>query len=85
MKTQDTRTQSLHEFYNAPDAALFSEPAIAIVCGFTVAKLQRDRWKGKGIPFIRLGRCVKYRKSDVLNWLNQFEPQQSTSLRKGAK
>jgi hypothetical protein len=82
METQDNRNLSLHEFHNAPDAALFSEPTIAIVCDCTVAKLRRDRWAGTGIPFIKMNRRVKYRKSDVLSWLSQFEPQQSTSSSK---
>ena len=29
-------------------------------------KLQADRQKGRGPPWIRIGRCVRYRLSDVL-------------------
>lgn len=29
-------------------------------------KLQADRVKGVGCPFVRIGRCVRYRMSDVL-------------------
>lgn len=29
-------------------------------------KLQADRVSGKGCPFVRIGRCVRYRLSDVL-------------------
>ena len=29
-------------------------------------KLQADRVKGVGCPFVRIGRCVRYRLSDVL-------------------
>lgn len=41
--------------------------------------MERDRWAGGGIPFLKIGRAVKYRKSDVLAWLEQYQPQNSTS------
>lgn len=79
MKTKPTRLEALAEFEAAPDDALFDETVIAHVEGCSVAKKQRDRWAGTGIKLIKIGRKVKYRKSDVLDWLNQFQPQQSTS------
>jgi hypothetical protein len=82
MGTQVNRTATLNDFYTAPDQALYDEIAIAHVVGVTVAKLQRDRWAGTGVPFIKIGRSVRYRKAEVLAWLNQFQPQQSTSQTK---
>lgn len=73
------RTQALSEFYNAAVNALFSQAVVAQVIDCSKAKLERDRWQGGGIPYIKIGRRVKYRKADVLNWLDQYQPQQSTS------
>lgn len=36
----------------------------------STAKLARDRQQGKGIPFIYIGRAVRYRESDVKKWLD---------------
>ena len=73
------REKLITEFYNAPAAALFSQDTIAAVRSCSPALLERDRWAGTGVPFLKLGRAVRYRKADVLAWLAQFEPQQSTS------
>ena len=32
----------------------------------SVKKLENDRWRGGGLPFIRIGGAVRYRLSDVL-------------------
>lgn len=84
MDNQDTRNKSLIDFYSAPDESLYGQTVIAEVIDCSEAKLERDRWAGTGIPFIKIGRKVKYRKGDVLNWLNQHQPQQSTSESKTA-
>lgn len=73
------RTQALAEFYSAPDTALFNQFVVAHVRDCSTATLERDRWRGGGIPFIKVGRAVKYRKSDVLAWLDQYQTQLSTS------
>ncbi|MEQ1544695.1 hypothetical protein [Methyloglobulus sp.] len=79
MTIEDNRTKSLQDFYSAPDESLYGQTVIADVIDCSKAKLERDRWAGTGIPFIKIGRQVKYRKGDVLNWLNQHQPRQSTS------
>ena len=32
----------------------------------SVKKLENDRWRGGGVPFVRIGSAVRYRLSDVL-------------------
>lgn len=76
-KTQD-RSQALVEFYNAPDEALFNQSTIALIRDCSFATLERDRWSGTGIPYKKIRRAVKYRKKDVLEWLDQYQPQNST-------
>jgi hypothetical protein len=75
-----TRTQALAEFYSAPETALFNQIVIAYIRDCSTATMERDRWAGGGIPFIKISRAVKYRKADVLAWLEQYQPQQSTSV-----
>ncbi|MGZ5054440.1 MAG: helix-turn-helix domain-containing protein [Methylobacter sp.] len=77
-KTQD-RNKALAEFYAAPDTSLFNQTIVAHVRDCSTATMERDRWAGGGIPFIKIGRSVKYKKADVLAWLEQYQPQRSTS------
>jgi len=82
MDNQETRINTLHNFYQAPDESLHPQATITAVLDCSEAKLERDRWVGVGIPFIKIGRSVKYRKTDVMEWLSQHKPQQSTSKTK---
>lgn len=34
----------------------------------SVRTLQRWRWQGKGPPYLKLGRRVVYRLSDIVDW-----------------
>lgn len=78
IQTQD-RTQALAEFYGAPDTSLFNQIVVAHIRDCSTATMERDRWAGGGIPFIKIGRAVKYKKADVLAWLNKHQSQNSTS------
>jgi hypothetical protein len=73
------RSKALAEFYSAPETALFNQIIVAHVRDCSTATMERDRWAGGGISFIKIGRAVKYRKADVLAWLEQYQPQNSTS------
>jgi hypothetical protein len=74
-----TRTEALATFSAAPDDALFSQAYIAAYLDCSIAKMERDRWAGKGVPFVKIGRMAKYVKRDALAYRQQFQPQQSTS------
>jgi hypothetical protein len=41
--------------------------------------LQKDRVAGSGIPFVRIGRLVRYRQSDVRAYLDALPAYRSTS------
>lgn len=77
--TQNNRNISLAEFDSAPEQTLFNQRVIAHVRDCSVATMERDRWSGSGIPFIKINRAVKYRKADVLEWLDKCQLQNSTS------
>lgn len=78
-KVKPSRIDLLNQFNSAPNDALFSQATIAAVRDCSEATLERDRWAGTGIPFIKFGRTVKYKKSDVSAWLTKYQPQLSTS------
>jgi len=45
---------------------LLNTQEAATILGVSKAFLERDRWAGAGIPFIRVGsRAVRYRLSDI--------------------
>lgn len=74
-----TEDQLIAKYHKADERSFFTERAIALVMGFTRAKLQNDRWKGAGIPFVKLGHAVRYRKKDVEHWRDSFQTFSSTS------
>ena len=39
--------------------------------GRAVSSLEKDRLTGSGPPYVKLGRLVRYRQSDVLAWLDE--------------
>ena len=73
------RSDALAEFYNAPDSALFNQMTIAAIRECSKFTMERDRWNGGGIPFVKIGRAVRYRKADVVDWLAKNPTQTSTS------
>jgi excisionase family DNA binding protein len=45
-----------------------TERQVADITGLSVRTLRNNRWQGKGIPFYKFGRSVRYRLSDVLEF-----------------
>lgn len=64
----------INDFWVESDEALFNQKTISEVLKISEAKLERDRWLGNGIPFLKLGRSVRYRKGDVTKWLQKHAP-----------
>ncbi len=50
---------------------LLNETKAAQLLGCSVAKMQRDRRIGSPIPYIKVGRSVKYRLSDIEAYLEK--------------
>ncbi|WP_135080054.1 helix-turn-helix domain-containing protein [Terasakiella sp. SH-1] len=51
-----------------PDALLFPSEA-AYLRGQSVNTLANERVKSGGCPFVKLGRSIRYRRADVLQWI----------------
>lgn len=79
MSTQKpSRLYLLNEFESAPESALFNQQTIAAVLSCSTQLLERNRWAGSGVPYLKIGRKVLYRKSDVLDFLQQQKVYHST-------
>ena len=58
---------------------LLSDREVQTITGRARSTLQKDRVAGIGIPFVRLGRLVRYRPADVANFLASLPVCHSTS------
>ena len=58
---------------------VLDENELSPVIRRAVSTIQKDRLIGGGVPFIRIGRQVRYRRSDVIAWLDALPTRQSTS------
>ena len=79
MKIKIPRLELINEYELAPDSTLFSQQTVAAILNCSLATLERDRWAGNGVPFIKIGRLVRYRKKDIRNWIGNHPTFQSTS------
>jgi hypothetical protein len=59
----------LAEFWRAPDQALLNRKTTAVGLGYTVGWLEWVATNGGGPVLTKIGRTVRYRKADVLAWL----------------
>lgn len=77
--TKLSRLDLLNEFDSAPESALFNQRTIAAVLSCSTQLLERNRWAGTSVPYLKIGRKVLYRKSDVVGFLQQQKVYRSTS------
>ena len=74
-----SRIELLNEFDSAPNSALFNQQTLAALLDCSTHLLERNRWAGVGVPFLKIGRKVLYRKSDILEFLENQKVYRSTS------
>ncbi len=79
MKTKLSCLELIHQYEQAPSSALFSQETVAAILDCSLAMIERDRWMGTGVPFVKIGRMVRYRKIDIDAWLGGHALFQSTS------
>ncbi len=79
MNSQPSRINLLIEFDKAPLDALFGQKTVAAFLDCSESKMERDRWAGTGIPFIKIGHFARYRKSSILEYRDQFKQVNSTA------
>lgn len=50
---------------------LWDQRATADYLGVSHKWLERDRWKGATLPYVKIGRAVRYRAADVLAYVDR--------------
>lgn len=65
---------------NTPtNSKLLNQKQVAEMIGFSESWLERMRWAGGGIPYVKIGRTVRYSESDVNTWVESYGKRTSTS------
>jgi len=60
------------------DDPLLDTPAAAIYADLSVSTMNKKRLDGSGPVYYKIGRCVRYRKSDLDHWLNHCRVNSTT-------
>lgn len=50
---------------------LWSQKDLAAYLNKSTYWCERARWAGEGPKFVKIGRCIRYKPEDVLEWLEQ--------------
>ena len=79
-----TRLELLLEFEMAPPGTLFTQETLCAMLSCSEGSAERDRNLGRGVPFYKIGRLVRYKKMDILDYLNQKHAQQKTTPKEKA-
>jgi hypothetical protein len=55
---------------------LLTEKEVANLCSVSVSTLRNDRWLGKGMPYVKIGKSVRYDIDSIFAYLeqNKIEP-----------
>lgn len=76
---EDSAEALITRFWSAPSEALFSQAVIGAVLDLSESWCERSRFCGGGPKFIKIGRSVLYRKSDVVAFINSHATVSTTS------
>lgn len=61
-----------------PDV-LLKQPTVEQLTSLAASTLEQHRLKGNGIPFVRIGRSIRYRLSDVVRFIGGLPAFNSTA------
>jgi len=50
--------------------ALLKEQELASLLNLSLSMIRKDRRLGRGVPFVRMGRSIRYRPEDVRAYMN---------------
>lgn len=48
---------------------LLTQQEVSAWTGMSLAWFEQSRFKGTGLPYVKIGRSVRYRTSDVQRWI----------------
>lgn len=77
------RLEMIIEFYEAPDEALFNQKTLCAVLGCASQFVERHRRVGIGVPYIKIGSMVRYKKADILNYIESQKKAQKSIIEEG--
>ncbi len=63
------KLQPMEELMQAAEVRYLDEVEVARITGRKIQSLRNDRFKGKGMPYVKLGRSVRYSLSDVVAYM----------------
>jgi hypothetical protein len=72
-------TARANAFWAAPPESLHDQSVLCAAIGKSCSWAERSRWQGGGPPFVRIGRHIRYKKADVLAWLERQPTGASTA------
>jgi hypothetical protein len=52
------------------DCSMITEAQLAKLLAVTTTYLRQQRYEGKSIPFVKMGRLIRYRWRDVADYIN---------------
>jgi hypothetical protein len=76
VETPLDRTIAVNQFWSSHDDSLHPQAALVAITDLSDAYFERGRWAGFGPRFLKIGRRVRYRKRDVMDWLENRETAQ---------
>lgn len=79
IENENLRLSLIKAYELSPEDTLFAQSTVAAVRDCSIATIERDRWIGTGVPFIKMGRSVRYRKRDIRAWLEAQPMVRSTT------
>lgn len=79
--------ESVRRAYNdAPDASEWDTPDLAAIARCSCALIEKLRTAGTGPAFLVFGRRVRYRKTDIEQWLTEVKkPARNTAQARAAR
>lgn len=77
MKTETPPIERTKMFWAANEDSWHTPETVCAVTELSPNTLQNWRAQGQGPVFFKSGKLVFYRKKDILNWFQSFQPSQS--------
>ena len=62
------------------DIRYVDEKEVSRITGFALPTLRNDRHRGKGIPYVKRGRSVRYRLDEVIEYMESHKIQTDRDL-----
>ncbi len=50
-----------------------TEVVTSEITGISIQKLRNDRWLRRGIPYVKVGRSVRYAVDDIVDFMNSHK------------